>query len=287
MVAAQPQELFRRRAGELKVAALHERRERRGRRSGQSLKERPAIDAHFRGQSMREVGLINVAPPNVVDDPPHAVAVAFARHRRGDLRHRRLAKRRLGGGRLAKRAELPEPKRGGGLGAFVGAIALFAETGGDQPRLVDFVIEHDEAVVKSNAAFRQLEVVVGRQRQVRLDELFQLVAEVAEAAAEGKRQVDLLEQLVAVGQALEQFPRAAKQRAAAGGRLDFAARAVRLKPQKRPRGDEAEAFAVLHRAGAQQDRSRLGVKPSGERFRRMSRLNFLDQRAGHRRSKFK
>jgi hypothetical protein len=28
------------------------------------------------------------------------------------------------------------------------------------------------------------------------------------------------------------------------------------------------------------------VKPSGEGFRRMSRLNFLDQRAGHRRSNF-
>ena len=120
---------------------------------------------------MREVGLINVAPPNVVDAPPHAVAIVVARHGRGDLRRRRFT-RRLGGGRLAKGAELSEPKLGGGLGAFVGAVAFLAEAGGDEPRLVDFVIEHDEAVVKADAAFRQFEVVVGRQRQMRLGELF-------------------------------------------------------------------------------------------------------------------
>ena len=175
---------------------------------------------------MREVGLVNVALPDVVDDPPHAGAVVVARHRRGDLRRRRLAKRRPVIGRLASRAELPAPKVGGGLGAVAIAVALLAEAGGDDPCLVEVVVEHDEAVVKADAALRQLKVVAGGQRQVRLGELFQLVAEVAEAAAERKRQVDLLQQFIAVGEALEQFPRAPEQRTSAGDRLDFAARAV-------------------------------------------------------------
>ena len=85
------------------------------------------------------------------------------------------------------------------------------------------MIEHDEAVVKSDAALRQLEVIQGGQRQPWLDELFQLVTEVSEATPKRKGEVDLLEQLVAICQTLEQFPRAPEQRTLAGGRLDFAA----------------------------------------------------------------
>ena len=47
------------------------------------------------------------------------------------------------------------------------------------------------------------------------------------------------------------------------------------------RGNQAEAFAVIHRAGAQQEGARLGLEPGSERFGRVLRFNFLDQRAGH------
>ena len=124
---------------------------------------------------------------------------------------------------MAKRGEVILPKLDSGLCALGASIALFVESGGDEPDFVELMIENDEAVVKPDAALRQLKVVARCQRQARLDELFQFIAEVAEAAPKRKRQIDLLKQFVAIGQTLEQFPRVAKQRALPRGGADGAA----------------------------------------------------------------
>ena len=231
---------------------------------------------------MREVGLINVALPNVVDDSPHPGAVLGAGEGGGDRVRFRLAKRGRGRLRLAKRGEVFGPKLDGGLRALGASVALLIQPGGDQPHLAELMIEHDEAVVKSDAALRQLEVIQGGQRQSWLDELFQLVTEVSEATTKRKGEVDLLEQLVAIGQALEQFPRVAKQRVLSGVSANDAARAERFEPKKRPGRNEAEPIRMLHRTGAQQDGAERGVQPSGQRFRRVPRFNLLNERRGHR-----
>ena len=58
---------------------------------------------------------------------------------------------------------------------------------------------------KTRRAFRQLEIIPGGQRQPWFDELFQLVTEVTEAAAEREGEVDLLEQLVTICQLSSSF----------------------------------------------------------------------------------
>ena len=81
----------------------------------------------------------------------------------GDRVRLRLAKRGRGRLRLAKRGEVFGPKLDGGLRAL-GIGRLLIQPGGDQPHLAELMIEHDEAVVKSDAALRQLEVIQGGQR---------------------------------------------------------------------------------------------------------------------------
>ena len=129
LASAQLQKLFRRRAGQLEIATLHERRKRRGRRRGQALEKRPAIEVCCRSQPMCEVGLINVALPNVVDDPPHPSAVLAAREGGGDLVRFRLAKRGRSRLRLAKRGEVFGPKLDGGLCALGASAALLIQPG--------------------------------------------------------------------------------------------------------------------------------------------------------------
>ena len=96
---------------------------------------------------MCEVGLINVALPNVVDDPLHPGAVLVVGEGGGDRVRLRLAKRGRGRLRLAKRAEVFGPKLDGGLRALGASVALLIQPGGDQPHLAELMIEHDEAVV--------------------------------------------------------------------------------------------------------------------------------------------
>ncbi len=59
------------------------------------------------------------------------------------------------------------------------------------------MIEHDQAVVKADVAVGQFEIVDGTARELRLGEIFQVVAPVTEAAAEGKRQIYFVQQFEA------------------------------------------------------------------------------------------
>ena len=72
------------------------------------------------------------------------------------------------------------------------------------------MIEHDQAVVKTNVAIGQFEVVDGAAREFRLGEIFQVVAPIAKTAAERKWQVDFIQQLAARQQRVQNLPRIAE-----------------------------------------------------------------------------
>src|SRR5205807_1951572 len=93
-------------------------------------------------------------------------------------------------------------------------------------------VEHDQAVVEANVAIRQLQIVCSSTRQLRLDKILQIIAPIAETAAERKRQVQFFQQFVARHQAVEQTPWIAKLQLALALRADFAARPKRAEDKK-------------------------------------------------------
>jgi D-mannonate dehydratase len=101
------------------------------------------------------------------------------------------------------------PETHGGTRACGVTRAIHIETGRDNPRLAQPMIEHHQTVVKAHRAIGQLEVVDGASRQTRLDEVLQVVTPVAEAATERKRKVRLIQQFVARHQPIEHVPRVA------------------------------------------------------------------------------
>ena len=72
------------------------------------------------------------------------------------------------------------------------------------------MVEHGETVVKAGVAIGQFEVVDGAAREFRLGETFQIVTPVAEAAAQWKRQVNLVQQFAARQQRVQNLPRIAE-----------------------------------------------------------------------------
>src|SRR2546422_10584996 len=80
---------------------------------------------------------------------------------------------------------LPEVRLAGR--PFFAAGAVNAQTGRDNPCLAEAMVEHDQAVVEANMTFGQFEVVHGAARQLRLNEVFQIIAPVTETAAERER----------------------------------------------------------------------------------------------------
>ena len=54
------------------------------------------------------------------------------------------------------------------------------------------MVENDEAVIKAGMAIGQFQIVDGPAREFRFGEMFQVVAPVAEAATERKRQVNFI-----------------------------------------------------------------------------------------------
>ena len=103
------------------------------------------------------------------------------------------------------------------------------------------MVEDDEAVVKTDVAIGQFQIVDRAARQFRLGEIFQVVAPVAERAAERKRQINFIEQFEARHQRIEQMPRVAEmdcELRIASATSNFAARAEGTEGQKRIDRDE-------------------------------------------------
>ena len=106
------------------------------------------------------------------------------------------------------------------------------------------MIKDHQAVVKTNMAIGQFQIVHRPARQFRLGEIFQVVAPVTERAAERKRRINFVQQFIARHERVEQMPRIAElnlRRTARSGRHEvrknFAARAGGAKGEKRIGGD--------------------------------------------------
>ena len=128
------------------------------------------------------------------------------------------------------------------------ARTVGGETGRNDERFAEVMVEHDEAVVKTGVAIGQFEVVDGAAREFRLGEIFQIVTPVTEAAAERKRQVNFIQQFAARQQRVQNLPRIAEldglsadswhRQERTPGSGDFATRAEGAEREKRRRGDK-------------------------------------------------
>ena len=72
------------------------------------------------------------------------------------------------------------------------------------------MVEDDEAVVETDVAVGQFQIVDGAAREFGFGEIFQVVTPAAKRAAERKRQVNFIEQFKARHQRVEQMPRVAE-----------------------------------------------------------------------------
>src|SRR6266446_5900360 len=105
-------------------------------------------------------------------------------------------------------ADLPELELPVRAGFSAGAVGV--QTGGHNPGFAEAMVEDDEAVVKADDAIRQLEIVGGAAREFGFDEILEVVAPIAEAAAQRERKVRLLEQFVTRHETVEDVPRIAE-----------------------------------------------------------------------------
>ena len=76
------------------------------------------------------------------------------------------------------------------------AVAIGAEASGHKPGFAEVMIEDGKTVIKANATVGQLEIVDRVRAQAGLGKVFQIVAPIAEAAAEWEGQVDLVDKFV-------------------------------------------------------------------------------------------
>jgi len=74
------------------------------------------------------------------------------------------------------------------------------------------MVEDHETVVETHETIGQFKVVHRSARKFRFNEVFQIVAPIAETAAERERKIDLVEQFVARHQTVKQVPWVAELR---------------------------------------------------------------------------
>src|ERR1039458_7097049 len=86
------------------------------------------------------------------------------------------------------------------------ASPLNIQPGRDDAHFSETMVKDDQAVVETNVAVGQFQIVDGAARKFRLGEILQVVAPVTERAAERKRQVNFVEQFKARHQSVEQMP---------------------------------------------------------------------------------
>ena len=88
--------------------------------------------------------------------------------------------------------------------------SISAQTRGNDPNLSEQMIECDQAVVESKVTIRPLEVVDRAAWQFGFNEILQIIAPVAKATADWKRQVHFIDQLIPGHQTVQQMPGIAK-----------------------------------------------------------------------------
>ena len=90
------------------------------------------------------------------------------------------------------------------------ARTVSVQAGGNDAGFAEAMIEHDQAVVKTDVTVRQFKIVHGPARQFRLGKVFQIITPETKAPSERKRQVDFFKQFEARHQSIEQMPGIAK-----------------------------------------------------------------------------
>src|ERR1043165_8697430 len=115
-------------------------------------------------------------------------------YRRLDRAHRRL---KTDSGRRAFVDEHGTPGLRLPVRARLVARPIGTQAGRDNPGLAQAMIENHEAVVKTHVAIGQFQIVYGAARELRLDEILEVITPIAKAAAEREREINLIEQLVA------------------------------------------------------------------------------------------
>src|SRR3954470_8035395 len=126
------------------------------------------------------------------------------------------------------------------------------------------MVEDDEAVVKAHVKDGEFEVVDGVLREAGFDELLEIVAPIAEAAAERKWEVELVEEFVAGDKRIQEVPRVA---------IEF----LRAEAAMGAKGGELEEWTYgdkgiarlgrIEELAAQQHEAKLAEECVGERLR--------------------
>src|SRR5580693_2274417 len=88
--------------------------------------------------------------------------------------------------------------------------AVRIQPGGYDKCLAELMIENDDAVVKAYVAIRQLQIVQRAAREFGFGKVFKIVAPNPKTSAQGKRQVQFIENFTARHQRVQDLPRIAK-----------------------------------------------------------------------------
>src|SRR5689334_1733458 len=67
---------------------------------------------------------------------------------------------------------------------------------GNDPGLVQAMVESDQAVIETNLAIRQFQVIVTAPGETRLNEILEIIAPIPETAAQRKWKIDIIQQFV-------------------------------------------------------------------------------------------
>ena len=103
------------------------------------------------------------------------------------------------------------------------ARAVRRQSGRDDPCFLQAMIENNQAVIKADLTVRQFQIIRGVAFEARFNKVLQIVSPVTKTAAERKRQIQFLEQLVARHQAVQQMPGISELHAGAFGGEQLAA----------------------------------------------------------------
>ena len=144
------------------------------------------------------------------------------------------------------------------------------------------MIKDHEAVVKADMAVRQVQIIDGAARKLGLGEVFQIITPVAEHAAQRKGKINLIEQLKARRERIQNVPGVSELGLGSGiprpGPANLAARSAGAEGEERSCGNEGIARGGgIQRTAAEQDQAGLAAQQPDQRFGRVRGRGGLDQ----------